>query len=107
MSTEKPTPMSVLDGLRPVIDPELDLSIVDLGLVRGVTVDEESGQVEIDLTLTSPMCPMGPEIMAATKGAAERVPGVTGAEIKLVWSPLWDPRVDASEDAKAELGIWD
>jgi len=107
MSPDKPTPMSVLDGLRPVMDPELNLSIVDLGLVRGVTVEDDSGKVDIDLTLTSPMCPLGPEIMAATKLAAERVPGVSGADINLVWSPMWDPRVDASEDAKAELGIWD
>ena len=103
----KPTPEAVLDGLRPGIDPELNISIVDLGLVRGITVDDDSGQVDIDLTLTSPMCPLGPEIMAATKNAAEKVSGVTGAEVQLVWSPLWDPRVDASEDAKAELGIWD
>ena len=108
MSTDqKPTPMSVLDGLRPVIDPELDISIVDLGLVRGVSVQDDTAHVDIDLTLTSPMCPLGPEIMAATKLAAEKVPGVASAEIQLVWSPLWDPRVDASEDAKAELGIWD
>jgi len=102
-----PTPAAVLDGIRPVIDPELNISIVDLGLIRGVTVADDTGRVDIDLTLTSPMCPLGPEIMAATKSAAERVAGVTGAEIQLVWSPLWDPRVDASEDAKAELGIWD
>ena len=102
-----PTPAAVLDGIRPVIDPELNISIVDLGLIRGVTVSDDTGRVDIDLTLTSPMCPLGPEIMAATKSAAERVTGVTSAEIQLVWSPLWDPRVDASEDAKAELGIWD
>jgi metal-sulfur cluster biosynthetic enzyme len=107
VSTQTPTPEVILDGIRPVIDPELDISIVDLGLVRGVEFDAESGKVDIDLTLTSPMCPLGPEIMAATKNAAEKVPGVTEAEIQLVWSPLWDPRVDASDDAKAELGIWD
>ncbi len=108
MSTANaPAPETVLDGLRPVMDPELNLSIVDLGLIRGISVAEDTGRVDIDLTLTSPMCPLGPEIMAATKHAAEKVPGVTGAEIQLVWSPLWDPRVDASEDAKAELGIWD
>jgi metal-sulfur cluster biosynthetic enzyme len=101
------TPEDVLDGLRPVNDPELNLSIVDLGLVRGISVHDETGKVDIDLTLTSPMCPLGPEIMAAAKGAAERVPGVSEAAINLVWSPLWDPRVDCSEDAKAELGIWD
>lgn len=107
MSEAKPTPEAVLDGIRPVIDPEMNISIVELGLVRGVSVDDATGHVDIDLTLTSPMCPLGPEIMAATKSAAEKVPGVSGAEVQLVWSPMWDPRVDASEDAKAELGIWD
>jgi metal-sulfur cluster biosynthetic enzyme len=102
-----PTPEAVLEGLRPVIDPELNISIVELGLVRGISVADDTGRVEIDLTLTSPMCPLGPEIMAATKNAAEKVAGVSGAEIQLVWSPLWDPRVDASEEARAELGIWD
>ena len=106
MSTA-PKPEVVLEGLRPVIDPELNISIVDLGLVRGISVDDQNGKVDIDLTLTSPMCPLGPEIMAATKNAAEKVAGVSEAEIQLVWSPLWDPRVDASEDARAELGIWD
>ncbi len=107
MTTPTCTPESVLDGLRPVKDPELNLSIVELGLVRGITVHDDTGKVDIDLTLTSPMCPLGPEIMAAAKGAAERVSGVTEAAINLVWSPLWDPHVDCSEDAKAELGIWD
>jgi metal-sulfur cluster biosynthetic enzyme len=102
-----PTPEGVLDSLRTVIDPELNINIVDLGLVRGITIEDDTRKVDIDLTLTSPMCPLGPEIMAATKGAAERVDGVEGAEVQLVWSPLWDPKVDASEDAKAELGIWD
>jgi metal-sulfur cluster biosynthetic enzyme len=101
------SPNVVLDALRPVKDPELDISIVDLGLIRGVSVEDETGRVQIDLTLTSPMCPLGPEIMAAAKRAAEGVEGVTGAEIELVWTPLWDPRVDASEEARAELGIWD
>ena len=101
------TPEQVLDGLRPVIDPELDLSIVDLGLVRGIQVEEDTGHVKIELTLTSPMCPLGPEIVAATKSAANRVAGVEAAEIQLVWSPLWDPRQDASEEARAALGIWD
>jgi metal-sulfur cluster biosynthetic enzyme len=107
MTTQPLTPEDVLEGLRPVKDPELNLSIVELGLVRGITVHDDTGKVDVDLTLTSPMCPLGPEIMAAAKGAAERVPGVAAAEINLVWSPMWDPRVDCSEDAKAELGIWD
>jgi metal-sulfur cluster biosynthetic enzyme len=89
------------------MDPELDISIVDLGLVRGVEVEEQTGRVTVNLTLTSPMCPLGPEIVAATRRAAETLFGVSSVEVRLVWSPLWDPRLDASEDAKAILGIWD
>jgi len=102
-----PTPEAVLEALRPVMDPELDLSIVDLGLVRGIRVEEDTRRAQVDLTLTSPMCPLGPQIMAATRHAAEKTAGVASAEVNLVWSPPWDPRVDASDDAKAELGIWD
>jgi metal-sulfur cluster biosynthetic enzyme len=101
------SPNQVLTALRPVKDPELDLSIVELGLIRGIEVADDTGRVVIELTLTSPMCPLGPEIMAAAKAAAEGVDGVAGADVELVWTPLWDPRVDASEEAKAELGIWD
>jgi metal-sulfur cluster biosynthetic enzyme len=90
-----------------VIDPELDISIVDLGLVRGIEVQDDTGHVHIQLTLTSPMCPLGPEIIAATRTAASRVVGVAAVEVDLVWSPLWDPRLDASEEARAQLGIWD
>jgi len=101
------TPEQLLTGLQTVIDPELDISIVELGLVRGIEVEDDTGRVKIEMTLTSPMCPMGPEIVAATKSAAQRVSGVMQAEVQLVWSPLWDPHVDASEEAKAQMGIWD
>jgi metal-sulfur cluster biosynthetic enzyme len=101
------TTVDVLAALQPVSDPELDISIVDLGLVRGVAVDDEAGRVDIELTLTSPMCPLGPEIMAAVRAAVTALPEVAETKVELVWSPLWDPRVDATEDGKAELGIWD
>jgi metal-sulfur cluster biosynthetic enzyme len=103
----KPTPELILEALRPVVDPELDMSIVDLGLVRGIDVEEDTGRVQIRLTLTSPMCPLGPELLVATRKAAERLEGVRQAQVELVWSPPWDPRIDASEEARAELGIWD
>jgi metal-sulfur cluster biosynthetic enzyme len=102
-----PTPERILEGLRPVVDPELDLSIVELGLVRGIEVEEDTGHVQIRLTLTSPMCPLGPEILVATRHAAERIEGVRQVQVELVWSPAWDPRIDAREEARAELGIWD
>jgi metal-sulfur cluster biosynthetic enzyme len=102
-----PTIDAVMAKLQPVIDPELDISIVDLGLIRGVTIKDETGDIDIDLTLTSPMCPMGPEIMAATSRAAAQTPGAGKVHVDLVFAPPWDPRKDATEDGKAMLGIWD
>lgn len=102
-----PSPNAIVEALRPVVDPELNMSIVDLGLLRGVQVEDETGDVSIDLTLTSPMCPLGPQIVAAVRDAALGVPGVKNCLVDLVWSPPWDPRADASEDVKAQLGIWD
>lgn len=98
---------TIKESLRPVKDPEINISIVDLGLIRGIQVDPETGDVRIQLTLTSPMCPLGPEIIESAKLAVGRVEGVRKAEVDLVWSPPWDPRVDATEDVKAMLGIWD
>lgn len=97
---------SVRQALRSVIDPELGISIVDLGLVRGIDVHGDDRQVRIYLTLTSPMCPMGPEIIASVESAVIRLPWARQVEIQLVWQPPWDPRVDASEDARVDLGIW-
>jgi len=102
-----PSQATIIEALRPVIDPELNLSIVDLGLLRGVEFESDDGNVQIDLTLTSPMCPMAPEIVAAARNAALAVPGVRSCFVDLVWSPPWDPRTDATDDVKAELGIWD
>jgi len=106
MSDATPTFATVLEHIKPVIDPELDISIVDLGLIRDINIDE-AGKVDIDLTLTSPGCPMGPQIMAATTRAAMQTPGVTEAHVDLIFIPPWDPRKDATEDGKAALGIWD
>lgn len=99
--------MAVTEALRTVIDPELNLNIVDLGLVRRVDFEEESSEITVGLTLTSPMCPMGPEIMNAVRLKTLTVEGVRQVQVELVWSPPWDPRVDASEDVRAEMGIWD
>lgn len=76
-------------ALRKVKDPELNLNIVDLGLVYDIVV--EGGQVDIDMTLTSPGCPAGPEIMTDVERAVKAMPGVSGVELNLVWSPFWTP----------------
>lgn len=97
----------VVQAIYPIIDPDIGLSLVDLGLIRDVRVLEDGRKVEVDMTLTSPGCPIGPELMAAVKHYAGKVAGVEDVKVKLVWVPPWDPRTDATEDAKAELGIWD
>lgn len=96
----------IMDALRPVIDPELDISIVDLGLVRRVDVDKDTGTVIVRLTLTSPACPMGPQILQATHFALAGLPDRPTVDLSLVWDPPWDPETDMDEDARAELGYW-
>jgi Predicted metal-sulfur cluster biosynthetic enzyme len=77
-------------ALRKVKDPELNLNIVDLGLVYDIVVDD-AGNVEIDMSLTSPGCPAGPQIMGDVEKAVKAVPGVTHVGLNLVWNPMWSP----------------
>ena len=100
---------SVMQQLDEVEDPELELSIVELGLVYDVRFEEkeEGIHAEVDLTLTSPGCPAAPEIMAAAHRAALSTDGLESVHFNLVWSPRWDPKVHASEDARMDMGIWD
>ena len=78
MSAESPavTMTSVMDAIRPVQDPEMRLGIVDLGLVYDVVVAESGEDVTVKMTLTSPMCPVGPMIMEAVHESVARMPGV-------------------------------
>jgi metal-sulfur cluster biosynthetic enzyme len=101
------TDEQVREALRPVQDPELAMSIVDLGLVRDVSITEDGHAVLVTMTLTTPFCPEAPAIVAAAREALRRLPGVTTRQVDLVWTPPWDPRVDMTEDLRAELGIWD
>ncbi len=96
----------VLEALRPVVDPEIALSVVDLGLVYGADVDPAAGSVVVRMTLTSPGCPYGPALMRQIEAAARGVPGVKDAKVDLVWTPPWDPKTMASDMAKDVLGIW-
>lgn len=101
-----PTKESVLEVLRPVHDPELMISIVDLGLIYDVEVSPTGKALEIKMSLTSPGCPIGPELMAAVDHTARLVPGVEEVHVQLVWDPPWDPTKMASELAREQLGIW-
>ena len=76
-------------ALRRVKDPELNLNIVDLGLVYGIAVD--GAKVSIDMSLTSPGCPSGPEIMTAAEQQIRSLEGVEDVAVNLVWDPMWSP----------------
>ena len=79
--------------LRQVKDPEVGLSIIDLGLVYDIAVDDED--IQVIMTLTSPGCPAGGEIMSDAHTAVRSLDGVTNVEIELVWEPPWTPeRID-------------
>jgi metal-sulfur cluster biosynthetic enzyme len=86
-----------------VIDPEIGINVVDLGLVYGIDVDD--GAVMITMTLTTPMCPLGPYIDSEVRNALGDVPGIREANVNLVWDPPWSPE-KMSEDARLELGFW-
>jgi metal-sulfur cluster biosynthetic enzyme len=93
------TPEVVRKALRAVKDPELGINIIDLGLVYDVTV-VEPGDVHVRMTLTSPGCPAGPEILEDARLVVQQIEGVNSATIELVWEPYWtpdrmDPRVRA------------
>lgn len=97
------TDEAVIEALREVIDPELMINIIDLGLVY--SVQQTEGKVAVEMTLTSPACPAGPQIVHQSRTAVERIPGVREVEIKLTMSPPWSPdrMTDAARD---HLGIF-
>jgi metal-sulfur cluster biosynthetic enzyme len=76
-------------ALRRVKDPDLNLNIIDLGLVYDIAVDDRS--VKVDMSLTSPACPSGPQLMGEAERAVQNIPGVNEVTVNLVWSPMWSP----------------
>ena len=89
-------------ALRRVKDPELNLNILDLGLVYEIRV--EGNAVSVDMTLTSPGCPSGPEIMTDAERHLKAIPGVGDVAVNLVWSPFWSPeRIEPR--VRAYLGL--
>jgi metal-sulfur cluster biosynthetic enzyme len=84
---------AVRKALRRVKDPELNLSILDLGLIYDVEISE--GKVDVKMTLTSPGCPSGPEIVGDAEREIRALPGVEDVDIEIVWEPFWTPeRID-------------
>ncbi len=99
----------VREELKKVIDPELFVNVVDLGLIYNVELaqptEEGKVNVKIDMTLTSPMCPAGPQMIANSKQVLAQIESVGEVEVKIVLDPPWSPD-RMSEDARDQLGIF-
>jgi metal-sulfur cluster biosynthetic enzyme len=98
----------VREELKKVIDPELFVNIVDLGLIYGVDLSErEDGKttVHIEMTMTSPMCPAGPQLIGNSKQVVGQLEDVGDVEVKIVLDPPWTPD-KMTEDARDQLGIF-
>ena len=96
---------ALIEWIKPVQDPELHMGLVDLGLVYGIEVKEE-GKIKCTMTLTSPACPAGDQIVKEIMDRLLEYPGVQEANVDIVFEPRWDPKTMASEEAKETLGIW-
>ncbi len=96
----------VRTALRDVYDPELGVNVVDLGLIYEVEINNDEGKIHVDMTLTSPGCPVGPMVIADIHRALSIFDDVKDVDVELVWSPYWNPSM-MSEEAKEELGYYD
>jgi FeS assembly SUF system protein len=94
----------VVEVLKTVFDPEIPVNIYELGLVYDVDV-QESGEVKIQMTLTSPACPVAGSLPGEVQAKVQKVPGVTRADIELVWEPAWNPSL-MSDAARLQLGMF-
>ncbi len=99
-----PTEERIREELKNVVDPEIGLDVINLGLIYDVKID--GGTVNVTMTLTSPGCPVGPMFMQSVQTAVLTVPGVKECHVDLTFSPPWDPRVHASEEAKMMMGLY-
>ena len=94
----------VREALKAVVDPEIGIDIVNLGLIYEVLVEDDN--IKVQMTLTGPGCPIGPMLQSQVYGICAGQPGARNVQVDLVWTPPWDPRTMASDEAKDILGIW-
>jgi len=98
----------VREALKQVIDPELFVNIVDLGLIYDVKIaetDEGKSNVDVEMTMTSPACPAGPQLLGQSKMVVGALEGVGAVDVRLVMDPPWTPD-RMTEDARDQLGIF-
>jgi metal-sulfur cluster biosynthetic enzyme len=105
MST--PTSDAVREVIREhVVDPEIGINIVDIGLIYDIKVPDDGKTVDVDMTLTSPGCPVGPQIISNVQSSVQRAyPELDEVNVHVVWVPFWRPDM-MSQDAKDQLGFF-
>jgi FeS assembly SUF system protein len=94
----------VIEALQTCFDPEIPVNIYELGLVYGIDVDEAKGEVKVQMTLTSPACPVAGSLPPEVEAKIRAVPGVQQARVDVVWEPPWTPE-KMTEAAKLTLGM--
>lgn len=94
----------ITEQLKQVLDPELNINVVDLGLIYNISIDQEKGKVDIQMTLTTPGCPLSFVFEEWIPEAVKKVEGVKEVFIDLVWEPAWSPD-KISDDTKEMMGI--
>lgn len=104
MNDTAPLEQAIIDALKTVFDPEIPVNIYDLGLIYRIDIDENN-HVNIEMTLTSPGCPVAQSLPLEVADAARGVDGVKDAHVELVWDPPWSME-RMSEAAKLQLGMF-
>jgi len=95
----------IIEKIKPIEDPEINIGVVDLGLIYDVAIFNGE-DVEITMTLTTPACPYGPILVSRVEEAIKGIEGVKKVKVYTVWDPPWNPAEMASEYTKNELGLW-
>lgn len=95
---------AVIEALKSVYDPEIPVNIYELGLIYSVNTDE-NGKVEIEMTLTSPACPVAGSLPPEVEGKIRAIPGVTECNVRVVWDPPWGMHM-MSEEARLQLNLY-
>lgn len=101
-----PIDKEVLELLAPIQDPDLGLSIVDLGLIYDIRYDLEKKSLEIDVTLTTPACPWGDIMLQQIEENLRNYKDFQNISVNLVWTPEYDPRIMAEDYIKEMIGIY-
>jgi FeS assembly SUF system protein len=94
----------IVEALKTVYDPEIPVNIYELGLIYDIDIQED-GTVKVKMTLTAPGCPVAGTLPGEVQDKVAGAPGVTSAEVELVWDPAWNPSM-MSEAARLELGMF-